>query len=264
MNERRLLEDGASVLEHEVLSAWEDEKAPEGTRTRALHLAAKTAGIAVVAAGTTKGLAGLGAKGFGWGTSWLVKGMAMGLFVGASAALVATSMTAARPLAEVNEPPVPLTRTPPGASAPPVAPIVVTEAAAAPTSAPLATPKPKVHAAPRTPIAAPAAVPTLAAQTPKPAPTGSSTPRFTEEVHMLGDAKSALAARDPERALLVLDTFATLYPSSGLTPEAEVLRIDAHVARGDRARAKALAATFLASRPSSPYRKHVQSTQLAE
>ncbi len=264
MNERRLLDDDASALEREVLSTWNDEKAPEATRTRALRLAAEAAGLAVVAAGATKGLAGLGAKGVGWGTSWLVKGLAMALFVGTSAAIVAAALTSAAPVADVNEPPAPLTRATPVASASPVAraPVVVTEAAPPHTSARLETPVPRVRLARRTPIAAPVPAPTINAQGPAPASTGSSAPRFTEEVRMLGDAKSALAAKDPERALLALDTFATLYPSSVLAPEAEVLRIDAHVARGDRARARALAAAFLAERPSSPYRRHVQSVRL--
>jgi hypothetical protein len=128
MNERRLLDDGASVLEREVIAAWEDEKAPDATRTRALHLAAKTAGLAVVAVGTTKGLVGLGAKGVGWGTSGLAKGIAMALFVGASASILATAMTSAEPLAAVDAPPVHVTRPTPVAPAPTVAPIVVTQA----------------------------------------------------------------------------------------------------------------------------------------
>jgi hypothetical protein len=262
MNERRLLDDDASRLEREVLGAWHDEKAPDTTRARALRLAAETAGLAAVAAGTTKGLAGLGAKGFGWGAPWLVKGAAMALIVGASATIVA-AVVSAGPVADVSAPPAPVTRTTPAATDPSSASaaIVVTEVAPPPTSPTIETRAPKSHPAPRGPVAAPPA--TIPKQSPAqvPAPPASSAPRFTEEVRMLGDAKSALAAKDPERALLALDTFSTLYPSSVLAPEAEVLRIDAHLARGDSIRAKSLAEAFLAAHPSSPYRRHVQSTR---
>ena len=82
MPERRLIDEGASALEREVLAAWEDEKAPRATRVRATRLAVEAAGLAVVVAGTAHGAAGLGAKGLGWSFSWLAKGLAMALFVG--------------------------------------------------------------------------------------------------------------------------------------------------------------------------------------
>jgi hypothetical protein len=75
---------------------------------------------------------------------------------------------------------------------------------------------------------------------------------------MLGDVRAALTAHDPARGLLVLDTLATVYPTSVLTAEAEVLRIDAVLARGDRTLARTLATAFLAARPKSPYRQHVE------
>lgn len=261
MNPRRLSDGEACTLEREVLDAWNDERAPEATRARALRLATETAGLAVIAAGTTKGLAGLGAKGVGWGTSWLVKAVAMALLVGASGSIVA-AVVSAGPVADVSSPPAPVARSTPAEIVPSSvgATISITEVAPPSTGASIETHVPKSRQAPRTPSVAPAPAPTTPSQSP--ARSGSDAPRFTEELRMLGDAKSALAARDPERALLALDTFATLHPSSVLAPEAEVLRIDVHLARGDRARAKSLAEEFLAAHPSSPYRRHVQSARI--
>lgn len=274
MPERRLIDEGASALEREVLAAWEDEKAPRATRVRATRLAVEAAGVAVVVAGTAHGAAGLGAKGLGWSFSWLAKGLAMALFVGASATVVASVVSGVNPLAAVDAttitpPPAPPARIVRRSGATVVTAVASVHAAAEPM-VPLAPPKSSTAVA-NTARPAPKRAESRAERASAPASSGAPVsssassaphvavaPRFTDEVRMLGDVRSALAAHDPARGLVVLDTFATLYPTSELTAEAEVLRIDAVLARGDRALAGELATTFLAARPKSPYRQHVE------
>ncbi len=272
MHERRLIDEGASALEREVLAAWEDEKAPRATRVRATRLAVEAAGLAVVVAGTAHGAAGLGAKGLGWSFSWLAKGLAMALFVGASATVVASVVSGVNPLAAVDAttiaPPAPSAHIVRRSGATVVTPVVSVHAAAEPM-VPLAPPKPSTAVAKTRPApkrdesraerasAPPSSSPPVSSSSASSAPHVAAAPRFTDEVRMLGDVRSALAAHDPARGLVALDTFATLYPTSVLTAEAEVLRIDAVLARGDRALAGKLATTFLAARPKSPYRQHV-------
>lgn len=276
MPERRLIDEGASALEREVLAAWEDEKAPRATRVRATRLAVEAAGLAVVVAGTAHGAAGLGAKGLGWSFSWLAKGLAMALFVGASATVVASVVSGVNPLAAVDATTITPPPAPParivrrsGATVVTVVKAVASVSTRAEPMVPLAPPKPSTAVAKtarpapkrdesraeRASAAASSGAPVSSASS---APHVAVAPRFTDEVRMLGDVRSALAAHDPARGLLVLDTFATLYPTSVLTAEAEVLRIDAVLARGDRALAGELATTFLAARPKSPYRQHVE------
>jgi hypothetical protein len=283
MHERRLMDEGASVLEREVLAAWEDEKAPRATRVRAARLAVEVAGLTVVAAGTVQGAAGLGAKGLGWGFSWLAKGLAMALFVGASATVVTSVVSAVTgdgPLAAAfapTFPPPPPARLVRRSASIPSAKLGPTSAQPAPTPmTPFAPPKAGIpvneairsapppreqrHDLPRGERASKPAssAPPSSASPASPTPGVAAAPRFTDEVRMLGDVRAALTAHDPARGLLVLDTFATVYPTSVLTAEAEVLRIDALLARGDHALARKLATAFLGARPKSPYRQHVE------
>jgi outer membrane protein assembly factor BamD (BamD/ComL family) len=72
-------------------------------------------------------------------------------------------------------------------------------------------------------------------------------------------AGRALRAGDAAGALTALDRYEHDYPRGTLRPEATVLRIEALVARGDRARALILARRFLASHPTSAHRTRVRS-----
>jgi hypothetical protein len=286
MHERRLMDEGASVLEREVLAAWEDEKAPRATRVRAARLAVEVAGLTVVAAGTVQGAAGLGAKGLGWGFSWLAKGLAMALFVGASATVVTAVVSGVAgegplvaafaptfpappptrlvrssgsiPSAKLDPASAPPAPTPMTQVAPPTAGIPVNEPVR--SAQPLREQRHDVPRGERASKPASSAAPASSASPASPASPspGVAAPRFTDEVRMLGDVRAALTAHDPARGLVVLDTFATVYPASVLTAEAEVLRIDAVLSRGDRALARKLATAFLAARPKSPYRQHVE------
>lgn len=76
---------------------------------------------------------------------------------------------------------------------------------------------------------------------------------LADEVAQLQKAKLALKGGDPKQALAELSTYSQRFPRPALGTEAAVLRIEALSQSGDTARAKALAESFLAKHPSSPY-----------
>ncbi|HXN34081.1 MAG TPA: outer membrane protein assembly factor BamD [Polyangiaceae bacterium] len=74
---------------------------------------------------------------------------------------------------------------------------------------------------------------------------------------MLDPVRTSLARHDAPAALRQLDVFDRAFPASVLADEALVLRVDALVARGDRAEAEALGRSFLATHPASPHAPHL-------
>jgi TolA-binding protein len=100
-----------------------------------------------------------------------------------------------------------------------------------------------------------------AAPTSQPFGRGSRQPQasLADEVAQLQDAKLALKSGNPQQALAELNTYARRFPRPALGAEATVLRIEALRQMGDVARAKALAESFLAKHPSSPYAARLRS-----
>jgi hypothetical protein len=96
------------------------------------------------------------------------------------------------------------------------------------------------------------------APAPQPAqPSASST--LADEVAALQVARTALAAHDPNGAIVALDRYKGRFPAAKLGPEATFLRIDALNQRGDRAAASAMGERFLTAHPNSPYADRVRS-----
>jgi outer membrane protein assembly factor BamD (BamD/ComL family) len=90
-------------------------------------------------------------------------------------------------------------------------------------------------------------------------PTAASQPDIALEISAVDTARTALRAGDAAGALAELDRYEGKFGRSGsLAPEAAVLRIEALLVRGDRARAKALADAFLAAHPKSPLAARVR------
>jgi hypothetical protein len=127
-------------------------------------------------------------------------------------------------------------------------------------------------AAPEPPVVAPRAAPpseSRASALAEPlhvSPPGSKTAlpldalaesHLAEEVAALDRARR-LVATDPERALRQLDEYEQRFPHGDLAPEALVLRIEALVRAGERARAEVLATSYLASHPKSPHAKRIR------
>lgn len=82
---------------------------------------------------------------------------------------------------------------------------------------------------------------------------------LADEVAQLQKAKLALKGGNPTQALAELGTYSQRFPRPVLGTEAAVLRIEALSQSGDAARAKALAESFLAKNPSSPYAARLRS-----
>jgi hypothetical protein len=183
---------------------------------------------------------------------------------------IATVAAAAAPQARDailrNEPAAPAA-TPPETTPPEEAP-----AAAQPTRAarrasePIAraepaartqTETPNANREPAAPIAATSQMGTPV-QPPAPAANAPTPSMLAAEVAMLDQARSAVSAKNGERALDVLGRYERQFPSGTLNLEATVLRIEALYLTGSGAAATALGREFLASHPSSTHAEHVR------
>jgi TolA-binding protein len=93
--------------------------------------------------------------------------------------------------------------------------------------------------------------------TPPPENPVSATSEVREEIQLLDQARTAVRAEAPERALERLARYAERFPRGVFRQEAMVLRIEALRQRGDRGRAATLARQFLAEHPESPHAQRV-------
>ena len=87
----------------------------------------------------------------------------------------------------------------------------------------------------------------------------SATPNaLAIDVAHLDRARSALAHGDTNSALQALDTYAATHRTGVLEREATILRIDALVSQGDRARAVRLARRYLEQFPHDPHAQRLE------
>lgn len=233
---KRLLEENNDEFENELLRSVRGDGMTDRNRQRIL------AGIGLATAGLTASTAAASTG----ATSTAVKA---GFFKGVSAAtvkwiaicsvatLVPTGVWVARTQRTVSVAPAPRATTPDMA---PTARAVETPSAPIDTAAPADETAPEPKAVPATGQAA-----------------TSST--LADEVAALQVARTALAAHDPNGAIVALDRYKSRFPSGKLGPEATFLRIDALNQRGDHAAASALGDRFLAAHPHSPYADRVRS-----
>lgn len=84
-----------------------------------------------------------------------------------------------------------------------------------------------------------------------PAPTDQSS--FDEELRLLSQARGGLESNDIAACLRAVDEYEARFPRRLFSQEMAVLRIEALAKSGERARAHALAESFLAANPQSPY-----------
>jgi hypothetical protein len=92
-----------------------------------------------------------------------------------------------------------------------------------------------------------------------PAAAGKDASSLPEELSALESARRALVAGDAKRALQQLDEYARRFSKPRLGTEAAVLRIEALIANGERARANQLGRDFLAKHTNGPYERRVRS-----
>jgi hypothetical protein len=78
------------------------------------------------------------------------------------------------------------------------------------------------------------------------------------ELSSLDRARAALASGDATRALAEVDRHERAFPAGSLGPEAQLLRIDARLGRGETASARTLARRLLARDPSGPYAQRLR------
>ncbi|MCA9593857.1 MAG: hypothetical protein KC776_11120 [Myxococcales bacterium] len=247
-----LLRGEADELEMQLLSsARQDAPSPEA---RARTLAALGVGGAIVTTAAVtagSGAAGGGAATAGSATAKLglavvVKWVGIGLLAGTVTSVGATAVTSAPGRAVVVED---------------------TEAPAAPAALP-AVRAPKVaFAATAEPERARAEEPAAVASA-SAAPEAAPEPDVAAEVALLDRARGAMARGDSAGAIAALRKHDAEFKNGTLNPEADVLRIEALLGRGDSARAAGAARAFLASHGESPLvgrvRKLLQKAQAAE
>lgn len=142
--------------------------------------------------------------------------------------------------------PAPLEAT--GAGVAPVPSVVVS------SEPPAASPPPSVAEAESAPAEPVASAPRVAAPSAR-----AKEPSLAMETARIAEAHAKLGAGDAAGCLAVLDRYQRDFPRGRLSQEALVVRIQALLARGDRASAEALGRRFLAANPSSPYAARVRS-----
>ncbi len=227
MIDRRLWdEEEGDELERELLRSMRaDAPSPEARRRMLATLGLVGVGTAMAptAVAAEKGVAAaLASKG---AHALLTKGglVLLGVGLGAVAATVALGRPAPAP-----------------AAAPPP---VVSAAASAPA--------PSIAAVePAAPSAAPqASIEAVASVAPKPSASAS----ITEAIALLDAARKALDGGDVADAIARLDRYDARFPKGPLRPEADLLRIECLVRRGDRAAARALADALAMKLPGSAH-----------
>ncbi|WP_437597488.1 hypothetical protein WMF28_33055 [Sorangium sp. So ce590] len=253
---KRLGEDESTEFERTLLRSWKHESPPSSARARALA-------IAGLAAGTSAAPAAPAAPAPGAATGKLLSLAKWGLGTAIGAGMIGAGVALLRPAAPPSSA-VPSSE-PPAASAPPV-----------PGEPPVANPPPVAPAStPAAPVTR-APLPLPASALPSPAPPVASPPRsksttprarsapvaptdaLGEQVAMIDHARDTLGAGDAAGCLSELDAYDRRFPRSAMGEEATVLRIEALLRLGDRARAADLGQRFLASRPTSPHASGVR------
>jgi len=162
-----------------------------------------------------------------------------------------SAMTVADAPAVVSPPPVPLT------SATEAVPSVSIDALPDSKSATLSR---RAPVPPRV-AAAPSSAPPPSSESPPipTAPAGPSKPSVRREIELIAQARRALTRGDGRACLTALDLHDSEYPTGQFALEAKVMRVEATLAGGDRAGARALALEYLAKHPASPYDARVRS-----
>jgi hypothetical protein len=89
-------------------------------------------------------------------------------------------------------------------------------------------------------------------------PASAPSSSLSRELEVLKQAHDALARGNPNGALAALDDYHARFPQGALGAEETVIRVRALLARGDRARATAIAHQFSTAHPDSLYARRVE------
>ncbi len=259
-----------------MLDSARDDDAPAAARQRALVAfgagtgAMLTAGMAEGGASVVAGAAGTGAVAAT--TAKVATWMAVAKWAGGGA-LIAVCTTAAvgsltsQPAARIEPPAVvaPVSAATPipaetAARPSPAAAVALDPAIVAP--GPEMVPPPASRVQPISPsriAPARAEAPGVSADiAPDPAMRAPDE-KLADEVGWLDRASASIRSGDVDRGLQTLDEYKGHFPGGVLTPESQVLRIEALVRKGDRANATRLGETFLSRTPQNALAARVRS-----
>jgi hypothetical protein len=222
-----------------ILRSADDDRPPARSLTATLA-AVGTGGALASGAVAAKGASvAAGVSTAKWTTlfgvsKWVGLAMIGGVLV-TGTVVVARRSESPAPVAVVKKPVVPVRRE-------------------APRETPAATPAPEPPPAPAVEAADPAAASAAGRRA-----VVHAQPDISLEIAALDEARTALRQGRAGDALAALDRYGAEYgKNGGLRVEATVLRIDALLRSGNRARATALANAFLARNPKSPYAARVR------
>jgi hypothetical protein len=254
---KRLIEEGGTQREVDLLRAAHGESPPDGSLRRTLTalgvgtatLSSGSTAVSAAAAGAKASTSFLAAK-------WIGIGIAGGaVALGAVGGVERYTASAERPPAAVATVAPPLRPVGPQAAAP-AQQEEVARAAESPVVG-------DVPAAP--PAAAARTERPVATEVPHPAVDTESTPAVSPvsaplapEIAAIDSARRAVGANRPTEALGILDRYAADFPRGRFVPEATYLRIQALFQRGDQRAASDLGRRYLASMPDGPHAKHVR------
>jgi hypothetical protein len=223
---RLLLDPGIPAFERSLLRSWSDEEPSTGARERVLAIAA-FAGVAGIAAGGAIAPKAMTASGVAL-MKWLGIGAVVVLAVGTASYVrtEASEQRAGERTAPTARPSIATAPTPPPAS-PDTTSGSVTPIAPAVAPAPPSAARAREHSMPPSTL--------------------------SDQVEDLDRIRAAIAAGEATRALHLVDDYNRRFPRGAFSEEAEVLRIEALIRRGDRVAASRAAERFLASHPASPH-----------
>ena len=250
---KRLLTEG-SDFERAMLEAWEAERPSAAARDRVLAIAGAGAIVGV-------GATAIASQAVVRGGVSIAKWVAVGaLAIATTAATIAFVRHDSRhlPMQVVSGQVVSghavsthAASTPPAIDSAP-APLDTARAIAAPAI-------PDVIPSPSSlPLAMPAKKPASPRASQKNDPSVANAASLNAQIAWLDRARRAIEAGDPATALHLLDDYRATYPEGTLSQEAELLRIEALLAGGQRAAAESLATRFIAAHPSSPHARRIR------
>jgi TolA-binding protein len=241
---QRLLAEGANDFERDLLRSWEVEQPSDAARARVLAAAGLGAAVTAVATATKLGAAAGGSIApkaiVSAGGAVVAKGLAVGAV---GLAITGATVGYVRHAARVrrNEEAAARAATPENDAT---------------KSAQIAAPAPAPDGVPEAVPVAPTSPHTRNRVTPR--EHASAVGALGEQVSALDSARRALASGDAASAIRQLDEYEARFPEGALVEEAEVLRVEALVATGDRGAAERAGQRFLAAHPNSPHATRVR------
>lgn len=244
---RRWSEEGATPEEIALVEAAQRDRAPADARLRTLEALAVAAAVTTTAAASATAAATTAATTAGAMTPAGATGVAVTAATGGLS--VATKVVAISMLGGIVAGGVVVSAShrPPGPGHSLVAPAAAEHTVV--ESAKAALPSPAVASSTGPVPVGPYARSALPA---------STEDRLSREVAALELAHRALADHNPESALRLLDRYRARFPAGTLASEETVLRVQALLATGERTRAQALADSYSAAHPDSPYSRRLE------